>query len=138
MSAARSFFDTNILLYTDDAGDVAKQTRALDLIQQHRASRSGVVSLQVLQEYFSAATSKLRLEPASARRKVEVFARFDVVIPGVNDVLAAIDLHRLHQLAFWDALIVRAARNGGCSILFSEDMQHGRTIDGLHVVNPFL
>ena len=57
--------------------------------------------------------------------------------PATADVLAAIDVHRLHQLSFWDALIVRAAIASACTIIYSEDMQAGRTIDGLRLVNPF-
>ena len=63
--------------------------------------------------------------------------RDSVVILDVEDVLDAIDLHRLHQVSFWDALIVRAAKEGGCSVLYSEDLQDGRTIDGVRIVNPF-
>ena len=72
-----------------------------------------------------------------ARRKVELFANLQVVVIGVDDIVAAIDLHRLHQIAFWDALIVRTALQGGCSILYSEDLQAGRRFDGLEIVNPF-
>lgn len=66
-----------------------------------------------------------------------MFARYHLVVLDIEDVLAAIDLHRLHQVSFWDALIVRAAKQGGCSILLSEDLQHGRSIDGVAIVNPF-
>jgi predicted nucleic acid-binding protein len=95
------------------------------------------VSTQVLQEYFVAVTRKLAVDVAVARRKVELFARYHVVVIDLDDILSAIDLHRLHQLSFWDALVVRAARQGGCSVLYSEDLQHGRSIDGLTVLNPF-
>ena len=71
------------------------------------------------------------------RRKVELLAEFDVATPELADILAAIDLHRLHGFSFWDALIVRAAMQAGCSVLFSEDLQGTREIDGLHIVNPF-
>jgi predicted nucleic acid-binding protein len=135
--SARSFFDTNVLIYTDDKASPAKQRRALDLVAEHRRSATGVVSLQILQEYFVAATKKLSLDSTIARRKVELLAEFDVVIPEVADILAAIDLHRLHGFSFWDALILRSAMQAGCSILFSEDLQHGRQLDRLQIVNPF-
>ena len=134
---ARSFFDTNVLVYADDKAAPAKQRRALDLIAEHRRARTGVVSLQVLQEYFVTVTRKLRLDPRIARRKVELIAEFDVASPEVADILAAIDLHRLHGVSFWDALVLRAAKQAGCSILLSEDMQGNREIDGLQIVNPF-
>src|SRR5580698_3780321 len=110
----RSFFDTNVLVYTDDKAATAKQRRALDLIAEHRSAGTGVVSLQVLQEYFVTATRKLRVDPATARRKTELLAEFHVVIPEFADVLAAIDLHRLHGFSFWDALVIRAATQAGC------------------------
>jgi len=135
--AARSFFDTNVLLYADDKGEPGKQKRALTLIAEHRRSRTGVVSMQVLQEYFVAATRKLRVDAATARRKVELLAEFDVSAPELADILAAIDLHRLHGFSFWDALVVRTAKQSGCTLIFSEDMQDGREIDGIRIVNPF-
>jgi predicted nucleic acid-binding protein len=135
--SARSFFDTNILIYADDKASPAKQRRALDLVAEHRRARTGVVSLQVLQEYFVTVTRKLRVDASIARRKVELLAEFDVAAPEVADILAAIDLHRLHGFSFWDALVLRAAKQAGCSVVFSEDMQDAREIDGLEIVNPF-
>jgi predicted nucleic acid-binding protein len=136
--SARSFFDTNVLVYTDDKSTPAKQRRALELMAEHRRARTGVVSLQVLQEYFVTVTRKLRVDAGIARRKVELIAEFDVATPEVNDVLAAIDLHRLHGFSFWDALVLHAAMQAGCSLLYSEDMQAAREVDGLRIVNPFL
>jgi predicted nucleic acid-binding protein len=135
--SVRSFFDTNVLIYADDRAAPAKQRRALELVTEHRRARTGVVSLQVLQEYFVTVTAKLRVDAAIARRKVELLAEFDVAVPEVADILAAIDLHRLHGFSFWDALILRAAKQAGCGVLFSEDMQDAQEIDGLKVVNPF-
>ncbi len=135
--SARSFLDTNVLLYTDSVDAPAKQRRALELLAEQRLARTGVVSLQVLQEYFVAATRKLAVDTAVARRKVELFANYHLVVLDVEDVLAAIDLHRLHQVSFWDALVVRAAKEGGCSVLYSEDLQQGRSIDGVRIVDPF-
>ena len=134
---ARTFFDTNVLVYADDKAAPAKQRRALDLIAEHRRTKTGVVSLQVLQEYFVTVTRKLHLDPRIARRKVELIAEFDIAFPEVADILAAIDLHRLHGVSFWDALVLRAAKQAGCSILLSEDMQGNREIDGVQIVNPF-
>jgi predicted nucleic acid-binding protein len=135
--AARSFFDTNVIIYADDKASPAKQRRAIELVAEHRRARTGVVSLQVLQEYFVAVTRKLHLDPRIARRKVELLAEFDVTSPGVQDVFGAIDLHRLHELSFWDALIVRSAQQAGCSVLLSENMQNAQEIRGLRIVNPF-
>lgn len=134
---ARSFFDTNVLLYADDKAAPAKQSRALVLLAEHRRAGTGVVSMQVLQEYFVSVTRKLRVDAVIARRKVELLAEFDVAAPELADILAAIDLHRLHGFSFWDALVIRTAKQSGCTILFSEDMQDRREIDGVRIVNPF-
>ena len=135
--SVRSFFDTNVIIYGDDKASPLKQRRALELLADHRRARSGVVSLQVLQEYFVAVTRKLQLDARTARRKVELLAEFDVAAPEVTDILAAIDLHRLHGFSFWDALILRSAKQSGCSVLYSEDLQSQREMDGLRIVNPF-
>jgi predicted nucleic acid-binding protein len=134
---ARSFFDTNVLLYADDKSAPTKQGRALALVAEHRRTGTGVVSMQVLQEYFVSVTRKLGVDAAIARRKVELLAEFDVAAPELADILGAIDLHRLHGFSFWDALIVRTAKQSGCTLLLSEDMQDRREIDGVRIVNPF-
>ncbi len=135
--SVRSFFDTNVLVYGDDGANPAKQRRATDLIAEHGRTNSAVVSLQVLQEYFVTVTRKLHVEAHIARRKVELLAQFHVATPDVADILGAIDLHRLHGISFWDALILRSAKQAGCKVLFSEDMQAARVIDGVQIVNPF-
>lgn len=134
----RSFLDTNVLVYSDDNASASKQKRALQLIAEHRRARTGVVSLQVLQEYFVTITRKLQVDARTARRKVELLAEFDVASPQVSDILAAIDLHRLHGFSFWDALLLRTAKQTGCSILLTEDLQGNREVDGVRIVNPFL
>lgn len=134
----RSFVDTNVLVYTDDSSAPEKQRISLDMVEQALVERSGVISTQVLQEYFVATTRKLGVDAALARRKVQLFARLDTVQIGVDLVLGAIDLHRLDGLSFWDALIVRAAQQGGCTVLVSEDLHAGQRIEGLRIVNPFV
>jgi predicted nucleic acid-binding protein len=133
----RTFFDTNVLLYADDVSAGPKRLRARDCITEAVSNSRAVVSTQVLQEYFAIATKKLRVDAAEARQRVETYASLDVVRIEKELILAAIDLHRLHSLSFWDALIVRAAINGGCSRLWSEDLQHGRVFDGVRIENPF-
>jgi predicted nucleic acid-binding protein len=135
--AARSFFDTNILVYTDDHDARRKQAKALELVEEARLGGWGVVSTQILQEYFVAATAKLRVPPEIARRKVELFGRFDLVLIDLPDILAAIDLLRLHAIGFWDALVLRAAHRAACTVLLTEDLQHGARFDGVEVRNPF-
>jgi predicted nucleic acid-binding protein len=135
--SVRSFFDTNVLVYADDQDEPTKRRRAIVLVEEHRRAGSGVVSMQVLQEYFVTVTRKLAVDASVARRKVELLAEFDVAVPELADILAAVDLHRLHGFSFWDGMIVRAAKQSGCAVLLSEDMQHGREIEGIRIVNPF-
>jgi len=134
---AQCFVDSNVLIYSDDRRAGPKRERARELIEEVTVAGTGVLSLQILQEYFSASTKKLGLSADSARQKIQLFSQLDIVILGFQDLLAAIDLHRLHQFSIWDALVIRAALNGGCRILYSEDLQDGRQIDGLEIVNPF-
>ena len=77
------------------------------------------------------------MDAATARDRILLYGRFELIRLSFDDLLAAIDLHRLHELSFWDALIVRAATNGNCGVLNTEDMQHGRVIDSLTIANPF-
>lgn len=135
---SRSFFDTNVLVYADDKAAPVRQRKAIELVAAHRLAGTGVVSLQVLQEYFVTVTRKLQVDVKIARRKVELLAEFDVVAPDVADVLAAIDLHRLNGISFWDALILRSAKQAGCKFLFSEDMHAAEEIDGIRIENPFI
>ena len=134
----RVFFDSNVLIYSDDAASPAKQHMARDLIAHHLRRGTGYLSLQVLQEYFVNATRKHGVQAHVAREKVEIFGAMNVVIPDTRDILAAIDLHRLHRFSFWDAMIFRAVQQSGCSVLLSEDLQHGQIADGIAIVNPFL
>jgi predicted nucleic acid-binding protein len=133
----RSFLDTNVLVYTDDGDAPAKQTVGLSLLRAGWETGNAVLSTQVLQEYFAAVTRKLGVDAAVARRKVELFGRLEVLSIGHDDVLRAIDLHRLHGFSIWDALIVTMALKSQCRVLYSEDLQAGRVIEGLRIENPF-
>lgn len=133
-----AFFDTNVLVYADDCAAPKKQERAIALFAEHLRLGTAVVALQVLQEYFAAATRKLGLAPQIAQRKVEILASARVVRFESRDVIAAIELHRLTQVSFWDALIIHAARAAGAALLYSEDLQTGAELGGVRVVNPFL
>jgi predicted nucleic acid-binding protein len=132
-----AFFDTNILVYTDDGSAPQKQAEALRLFTDYQRSGLAVISLQVLQEYFVTITRKLGVDPELAQKKVELLARGRVVRFELGDVVAAIELHRLTRISFWDATIVHAARLAGAAVLYSEDLQHGSSLGGISVINPF-
>jgi len=133
----RRFLDTNVLVYADDLDAGPKRERARQILEQAMSSGEGVVSTQVLQEFFVIATGKLGVDPTRARRKVALLAEMHLVEIDLEIILAAIDLQRLHSFAFWDALILRAATAAGCGLLLTEDMQHGRLVDTVRIENPF-
>ena len=133
----RVFVDTNVLVYADDLDAGDKRERARALLAEVLREQNGVLSTQVLQEFFVVTTRKLAVAPALARRKVELLATLDVVTIQISHILQAIDLHRLHSLSFWDGLILACAAASGCTRLWSEDMQDGAVIAGVRIENPF-
>ena len=134
----RSLLDTNLLVYADSADEPAKQRRAIEVIKQHRAAGTAVLSTQVLQEFVNVALRKLRLPPALIRERMGFYSRFEMV-PATADLMAgALNLFVLHSLSFYDALILQAAIVSGCQQVLSEDMQHGAAFGGVRIVNPFL
>lgn len=135
--SGRVFIDTNVLVYADDAAHPVKRDRARARLRQAIRAGDGVVSTQVLQEYFVVATRKLGLSAAHARRNVELFSQLAVVEIQLGLLLAAIDQHRLHQISFWDALILQAASSAGCDELWTEDLHAGAVLSGVRIVNPF-
>lgn len=132
-----AFFDTNIFLYADDCCEPAKQATAISLITEYQRAGRALVSLQVLQEYFAAATRKLGVAPELAQQKVELMSRMRLVRFEASDVISAIEFHRLHRVSFWDAMIVHAAHTGGAETLFTEDLPSGGIWRGVTVLNPF-
>jgi predicted nucleic acid-binding protein len=133
----RVFLDTNVLIYADDRDAGDRRMRAREILGEAFTQHSGVISTQVLQEYFSVATRKLGIKPEATRKRVELLATMDVVRIDVSLILAAIDLVRLHSVAFWDALIIQSAQVAGCRLLLTEDLQHGQVFNSLRVENPF-
>jgi predicted nucleic acid-binding protein len=133
----RSFIDSNILIYTDDVAFPEKQEIAMALLEAGWNTGNIILSTQVLQEYFSAVTRKLGVSAETAQRKIELFACLDIVSIQHEDILRAIDLHRLYKFSFWDSLIIRMAQKTSCILLYSEDMQHGQKVGDVRIVNPF-
>ena len=134
----RSLLDTNVLIYADAADEPAKQRQAVSLISELRRTGDAVLSTQVLQEYVNVALRKLRLPPALIRERLAFYRRFDLVVTSPELIAAALDLHVLRGISFYDALVVQAAAAGGCQRVLSEDLQHGATLGGVRIVNPFL
>ena len=133
------FLDTNVLVYLFANEDPRRQEPAERLYGQTAADGSTVISTQVLQEFYSVATRKLRavIDPSTARLALQEFTEHRVVQVTPRMVLQAAGRSDSDQLSIWDALIVEAALAGGCRTLYSEDFAHGRAFGPLRVVDPF-
>jgi predicted nucleic acid-binding protein len=133
----KSFVDTNVLLYANDVADPGKRAVAVALIDRLLREESGCLSFQVLQEFYANATGKMRIARELATTRAHLYARLGVV-PMTEDLLfSAVDLHRFEPISFWDALIVRSAQAARCDVLYSEDLQPGRSYGTMRIVNPF-
>lgn len=127
-----AFFDTNILVYAQQAGGKADRARAL-------LAGGGKLSVQVLNEFTAVSRRK------QGKEWREIGEAISDLLTLVEPPLAlTLDLHAAaralaedHRLSFYDALIVASAIEADCNVLYSEDMQHGRTIGGLTIANPF-
>ena len=134
------FFDTNVLVYMFDASAPEKRRTARELFQEHAESGDILLSTQVLQEFYVTTTRKLAqpLQPAKAAQAVATLAELPLVKVDSTLILAAINRSQASKFSFWDSLVIQAALEGSASTLYSEDMKHGQTFDGLTIVNPFL
>jgi predicted nucleic acid-binding protein len=131
------FLDSNILVYAQDAGVADKQRKSREIIAQLAESADGVISTQVLQEFYVAATRKIGVPPLAAKGVLKTFAVFETVQVSTALIQEAIDCSILNQVSFWDSLILAAAASDGCSTVLSEDLNPGQVILGVKVQNPF-
>jgi predicted nucleic acid-binding protein len=136
------FLDTNIFVYAMDSTPEMslKRDTARRLIREHIENESGVISLQVIQEFYQVATKKIAtpISTEDALQFIQHLSILDIVVASLDLIVAAIHLHKKHSFSFWDALILQAAKFGGCSQVLSEDLQHDFRLDGVLVQNPFL
>jgi len=136
----RSYFDTNILVYMFDNDALVKKESACQLFETEASAGRALLSTQVLQEFYVSVTRKLAvpLDSESAEDVVRNLSVLPVIRIDIEKILAAIGRSRRMNVSFWDSLIIEAALAGGATRLFSEDLQHGRAIDGLRIENPFI
>ena len=134
-----SFFDTNILIYAVDHTDPVKRRKAGELLEREAGAGNAIISTQVLQEFYSVSTLKLKrpLNKLVAEEIDEELMTLHVKQVDTSIILAAIKRNQTDQVSFWDALIIETALRAGARILWSEDMQHDREFDGLKIQNPF-
>jgi len=132
------FFDTNVLLYSirRDSGEAEKRERAIELLDLN----DGALSVQVLQEFYVQATRPTRPDPLPheiAANLIHTWTRFRVQEIDLVILSAALEIKAAHGFSYWDSAIIAAARALGCRELYSEDMSHGRRVDGVVILNPF-
>jgi len=138
MRAGKVFLDANILIYAQDQDSPAKRRRSRDIIAKLAASGSGVISTQVLQEFYVTVTRKMGVEPLAAKTVLRTFSIFEIVQTSPDLIDEAIDCSILNRISFWDALIVAAAASSGCSVVYSEDLNPGQMIQGVKIENPLV
>jgi predicted nucleic acid-binding protein len=136
----RVFVDTNVLVYARDTTEVEKNTSAVRWMTVLWAERSGALSWQVLHEYYVTVARKLRpgRDAAAAREDVASLLAWKPIPLDLPTVDAAWAVEDRYGRSWWDALIVAAARSGGCTYLLSEDHQDGQSFDGVRVISPFV
>jgi predicted nucleic acid-binding protein len=140
MKEDKVFLDTNILVYAHDISAREKHKIALEIMENLWDSGLGILSTQVLQEFFPIATKKIPypLSIRSAKEVISVLLTWDVVVNDSKNILEAIDIYEQHKYSFWDSLIIQAAIKGNASLLLTEDFKDGQAIEGLKIENPFI
>jgi predicted nucleic acid-binding protein len=137
----RFFLDTNIFAYSFDSQAPKKAAKADQIIAGALDSHKGVISYQVVQEFFSLALRRFRhpMSPAQAEQYLASVLRPLLAVHSSPALYSeALRLHGHGGLAWYDALIVAAAQQAGCGVLLSEDLQDGRKFGDLRVENPFV
>jgi predicted nucleic acid-binding protein len=134
---SKIFIDTNILIYTIDKKNLAKQNEARRIIKSVVELHSPVISTQVIKEFYVVATTKLKAEPILVKNVIHNFHNMEVVNNDLELIEQAIDISVLSQISFWDSLIIAAAEKANCEYVFSEDLNGGQLFRGIRVVNPF-
>jgi predicted nucleic acid-binding protein len=132
------FVDTNVLVYAYDNQDAHKQQQAKTLLNQLWREHSGCVSIQILQEFYVTTTQKLAqpLSTIEVSQIISDLGLWRIHQPQVEDILSAIQIQQLHQLSFWDSMIIRSAAQLGCSIIWTEDLNAGQLIEGCKIQTP--
>ena len=135
------FIDTNIFVYSFDNTDERKQSISRRLISDALEKHTGIISCQVVQEFLNIALNKFKnkIKPEDAKEYLTaVLASLCEIFPGMNFYLKSLEIKAATGFSFYDSLIVAAAIQGNCTILYTEDLQHNRNIGDLKIINPFL
>jgi predicted nucleic acid-binding protein len=135
---AKTFVDTNVLIYAHDVDARAKHEIARGILRELWSRRTGTLSTQVLQEFYVNVTRKIAspLSKPSARAIVDSYVVWCVDTTPA-EIAAAFRIEDESRIGFWDALIIAAARKAGADRVLSEDLNPGQTISGVRIQNPF-
>lgn len=133
----RYFIDSNVLIYANDRNAGEKQNRAIEVVQKCMRGKSGVLSIQVLQEYANIALLKLMQDDAVVLRQLKLLEAFNVIAPSPAMVRRGVEIRNLYRISFWDANIVAAAETAECDYILSEDLNTGQYYAGVKVMDPF-
>jgi len=137
----RFFLDTNIFVYSFDTKNAAKAHKARQLVREGVATGKGIVSYQVVQEFFNVALKRFEkpLTAAEAEQYLSIVFRPLLAVQSSTALFSqALDLYDKHHLAWYDSLIIAAAIESECSFLYSEDFQNGQQFGKVRIKNPFL
>ena len=133
------FLDTNILVYAHDLDAGDKHDVAAKIIYQLWESKNGVLSTQVLQEFYVTLTKKMPqpLNKVATRKILKEYFSWQVVINDLQIIFQASEIEEAYNISFWDALIVSAAYSKNAATILTEDLNHGQNIEGIFIQNPF-
>jgi len=134
----KSFIDTNIIVYANDARDVEKQQRALTIVSEQMRAGSGVISTQVLQEYAHVALNKLHQRHDVVLRQLVLLEGLEVIQQSPALIRRSVEIRAAYQISFWDACIISAAEHAKCDAILSEDLNTGQFYSGIAIRNPFV
>ena len=139
MPEDKTFIDTNIIIYAYDATAGKRHEIARTIITDLWNSGLGVISTQVLQEFFVNVVQKIPkpLDQPQAKEIVRDFLKWHLVVNTGDSIIDAIDICIRFGYSFWDSMILEAAIKGGATVLISEDLQDGQVISGVTIKNPF-
>ena len=132
----RIALDSNVLIYAELEPESDKGTHSVDLIL--RAAREGVIPAQVLGEYLRFVQRRVPARFADAIRQASIYQAAFLTPPTTDAIInTACDLARAHRMQLWDCVVCAASAQAGAKVLLTEDMQDGRVLDGLRLINPF-
>lgn len=133
------FLDANILVYAHDKDAGEKHSVAVEIVKNLWEKRAGVLSNQVLQEFYVSVTRKI-LKPISkseAREIIRAYICWSISALTPMSIIRATEIEEKHRISFWDALVIVAAYEAKCEKILTEDLNSGQIIEGVLIENPF-